>query len=365
MEERNNLIDISKAIGIISVIIGHCCVALPIINFPINLFVYTYHIMIFFFVSGFCYNEKKYGDHLGNYVYKKISKLVALFFLYNLFFVLFHNLLVNLSLISAPAYSKTDMFIWIVNGFLMETNESLLGAFWFLPMFLFSNLLFGIEFSFSSTICKKNKNKNKKYFIDFLFILLCIYIAYFAHSRGLFLYYHIQTSCLAIPVIYFGWLVKKYSRYIDKFINVGGLLISFLLICIFIRNLNFRVELSQNIITNIFGFYFLSITGIYFCLSFSKLLLKIRWVNKSLVFIGKNSFHFMALHFLCFKLIDFNVSINTIDVLENRMIFPCTYQFGLVYVVFSILAISLFIMAKDALNKLFLLRKEQYFMKNH
>lgn len=351
MEKRNNVIDIFKAIGIISVITGHCCHVVPLINFPISRFVYSYHLMIFFFVSGFCYNEKKYANHPEKYVYKRIIKIVSLFFLYNLFFVLIHNILVDLSLIFAPPYSGTDMFIWIINGFLMNTNESMLGAFWFLPMFLIANLLFGIEFSLSSLICKRSNNKSIKYIIDIIFLIICILIAYYTHSRGLFLFYHVQTSFLAVPIIYFGWLIKKYYLLIEKHINVIGLLISFLIIIISITVFNFNVELSENIITNLFGFYLISISGIYFCFSLSKIISRARLLNEGVVFIGKNSFHFMALHFLCFKFVDLLASINTIDILENRMKFPCSYQFGFLYLVFSVAFISVIIIFINQLKK--------------
>ena len=52
---RNNYWDCVKGIAILSVILGH--------GFQITHdFVYTYHLALFFFVSGFFYNEEKYGD---------------------------------------------------------------------------------------------------------------------------------------------------------------------------------------------------------------------------------------------------------------------------------------------------------------
>ena len=50
-KQRDTLIDLLKGIGIISIVIGHSSWILPGIGFPMGPFVYTYHIMIFFFVA--------------------------------------------------------------------------------------------------------------------------------------------------------------------------------------------------------------------------------------------------------------------------------------------------------------------------
>lgn len=47
--------DIVKAIGIISIVMGHCCysIMIPALNVSVGEFVYSYHLMVFFFVAGF------------------------------------------------------------------------------------------------------------------------------------------------------------------------------------------------------------------------------------------------------------------------------------------------------------------------
>ena len=48
--------NIVKAIGIISIVIGHSCEHLV-------KFVYFYHLAIFFFIGGALYDESKYGNN--------------------------------------------------------------------------------------------------------------------------------------------------------------------------------------------------------------------------------------------------------------------------------------------------------------
>ena len=52
--------DIVKAIGIISIVMGHCCysIMIPALNVSVGEFVYSYHLMVFFFVAGFFYKRE-------------------------------------------------------------------------------------------------------------------------------------------------------------------------------------------------------------------------------------------------------------------------------------------------------------------
>ena len=93
MESRNSYIDIIKAIGIISVVLGHC-VSWKIGDVTIHRFVYLYHLMIFFFVAGYCFKEE-YENNASLYIGKKITNLLPLFVAYSAFFSCIHNVLNN------------------------------------------------------------------------------------------------------------------------------------------------------------------------------------------------------------------------------------------------------------------------------
>ncbi len=67
-----------------------------------------------------------------------------------------------------------------------------------------------------------------------------------------------------------------------------------------------EIELSNNLVYGGYGFYFIVIIGLLFCMSMATCINEI--CNKKVVnfmaYCGKNSFYIMALHFICFKLID-------------------------------------------------------------
>lgn len=94
MSNRYEIIDAVKGIGMISVIIGHSAMVLPLTHIRIGNYVYLYHLMIFFFTTGFLYNER-YNDKIGIYIRKRALSLLKPFVIYNTIFVLFHNEFVN------------------------------------------------------------------------------------------------------------------------------------------------------------------------------------------------------------------------------------------------------------------------------
>lgn len=73
ISERVDWVDTLKFIGILSVILGH-------INFPLNGFIYTWHMPLFFIVSGFFI---KFETSFKNFAVKNFKRLMihTLFFL--------------------------------------------------------------------------------------------------------------------------------------------------------------------------------------------------------------------------------------------------------------------------------------------
>ena len=109
--KRNSTMDIVKAIGIISIVMGHCCysIMIPALNVSVGEFVYSYHLMVFFFVAGFFY-KRGYHEHPEQYIGKRLLKLGGMLFLYNTVFTLLHNTLVSVKMISSTEhYSISKM----------------------------------------------------------------------------------------------------------------------------------------------------------------------------------------------------------------------------------------------------------------
>ena len=340
MNKRYEIIDSSKGIGMISVMIGHSVMNLPLTNARIGLFVYLYHLMIFYFTAGFVYDEK-YNDNLPLYIGKRGYGIIKPYVLYNTLFVLLHNILISFYMIGGEKYTIGQMVTYIANGFVMQTCETMLGAFWFLPVLLVSCAFFAMTFSLANKISQVfYGNKIFMYSILTIFMAMHAAMGIWSHISGINFLYHIQTAFLAIPVLFIGWVVKKNMHVISKFICTAGFIVSGLMLCGVIYFNITTVELAKNILGNVWLYYPVTLLGIYFCLCLSETMLKIPPIHKMLTFVGRYSFHFMALHFVTFKIIDRSISLLRGDPASAAVAFPHTYELGLLYTILSVIFIN-------------------------
>lgn len=91
MKERSKYWDIVKGIGIISIVLGHSCF------FAVR-WVYAYHMMLFFFVSGYLFSDKKYKDKPFEYLGKKIGDFLPKFVIYQSILVIFTNAFISMGI---------------------------------------------------------------------------------------------------------------------------------------------------------------------------------------------------------------------------------------------------------------------------
>lgn len=297
MEKRDSFIDIMKAIGIISIVIGHSVWILPR-GFQIGPFVYSYHIMIFLFVAGFCF-KKEYAEQPWMYVGKRLTKLMPLYVGYNTLFVILHNFLRNIHIITweTEKYTKHELLSHGLQAFTFSTNESMLGAFWFVPMFFFATAMFVVLFALAQR-CKYSLA------IHGMILFLTAGVGLYTTKVGMNLNYHLQISFLSVPIIYLGYFIKCYWETIKKYFTVFSAVICGGIVYYILLQGVGCIDLSVNAIINPILFYPITILGICFVISMAKFLDKFQYSRKAFSYIGKDSFHIMALHFFAFKFVD-------------------------------------------------------------
>jgi len=187
-----------------------------------------------------------------------------------------------------------------------------------------------------------------------VFIALYSAAGLYFNYMGRYLTYHIQTSFLAAPFIYIGFLVKQqYNRYIKYFCRLGYL-ISAALLYFVVAVFGFQIELSVNCIISPLLFYPVSLLGIYFCMALATTIQHHPRISKVMAYIGKNSFHYMALHFIMFKLVDL-ISVELFrSSPEVLSVFPHSYEYGLLYVLASLAMITPILLIYEKAKKRFM-----------
>lgn len=297
--ERENYWSIMKGLGILAVILGHA-------GAPITKYIYMYHLALFFFISGFLYKEK-YSANPFLYFGTRMKNLWWPMTKYGVIFALLHNIFLDLNVytnqnidgIMAINYANINGFIWMIKGvILMKEMELIGGAMWFIRPLLVSLIIFcAIRYIALHKIFKRAEI----YVITL--VLSCFLFANYLISNKMVLKYYSDIALLVLPIIYFGFLAKKYWASIRIRLDIGMLS---LILLIFITNMsNTHIDLSQRRIINPIIFLLTSVLGIYINLVLAKQILKSQKISRIMVYIGERSFHIMALHFLMFKVVNF------------------------------------------------------------
>lgn len=343
IKERDTFIDILKGIGIVSIVIGHSSWILPKTQFPIGPFVYTYHIMIFFFVVGMCF-KPRIDITPFQLIGKRLESLLPLYVKYSICFIIAHNLLRRIHVLSPNSvlYGKTDIINHIINACVLTGSEQMLGAFWFIPMFMVGVAFFIVLFYQAE---KYKISRVIHVCVGVLTALVGIWLNY----RQSDLQYHIQTSMLGIGVIYLGYLFQKYRTEIMRYLRwwMAGLFG----VCIWgILLLNIGIiELSVNQIIHPLLFYPVTIIGILFCICVAQGLEKVNGLKCVFSIFGKNSYHIMALHFLVFKLID--LCYGKLICADTNTISQYPYAFGNLWPIYYICGVTIPVLVIYILKK--------------
>lgn len=251
MKKNDETISIAKGICIILVVIGHCT--------PLgaaNNFMYQFHVALFFFTAGYFFSDKKVARPF-EFIKRRIIGLYVPYLKYALFFLLIHNILVSLHIMS----DYYDISSWLYRLYLITTHfsghDEMLGGFWFIKELFVVSVLY--------LFLRNYIAKSSKQIIEVLFILLFVAIVMshfeieipwlqFSHRTvvGLFLFGLGEVACR----------LNISNLYDTKMALLAMPLMIVSAICG-----RFYFESSN---TNIIVFLVLAVVGIYCCLSLSK-----------------------------------------------------------------------------------------------
>lgn len=309
MKTRNNSIDIVRAIGIILMILGHCAL-LP--YRPYRHVIYSFHMPLFFIISGYLYKCKDIKDSLR----KDLSSLM-LPYLYTCLAIV--GICLVKSLFKEDYWDRTIYYIqasFIGSGskhhcmYLAEVPN--IGAIWFLPALY---------------ICKNVYNSMQSLDLRKRFLASCLIfiVAALLGRYVIFIPFSVLSALTAIIFFAIGDVLKHVNgiKPIYWVIGIG---------CWAISLIYSRITLVRPII----DYYFIDVIGattasllVYLL---SQKIEKIRVLSKCMIWIGQNS-----LYILCFHLIDLDVvkvskslrHVNSVLALVAMILFPiiATYVF--------------------------------------
>lgn len=289
MEKRIRWIDVAKGIAIICIVLGHLA------NRRINSIVFTFHVPLFFFVSG--YFMSKSGT-VVNFVKKK-AKTLLLPYAVTCGVICLAS--VPLNLLQGADWKK-ELAGWLFaslygagNTFTEPVYIPQIGAIWFLPALFWSMLLM--------RILDRQKAGTRICLVVIIFVLSVRSASY------IWLPFSIQAGGCALLFVYFGYLCRQLQPQISRLLKVSGEA-DFVLALFFVANWIWAIKnyeglfLARAVFTNGVYDFWGSICGTIVVLMFSKIISDRGEVLPNvLALAGRYSMLIMCVHVLELNLI--------------------------------------------------------------
>ena len=319
--------DIFKGLAIIMIVFGHTGHG--------GAFVYLFHLELFFFVTGFLYNEMKYGDQPFTFLQKRIEGAWPRYTVYSIFLALTHNYMMKHGLMAPGTdvhYALPEMLTSLFHGMIFQSPELLAGPMWFVPVWILGAALFG------GVVWLARRIGRMKDAIIVLCALLGMGIGYYFIGQGIRLFYGFELSFFVLPLFAEGYFLRKYAGDFATKIRgplvLGLLVVSFIALKLFVKN-GIWFDLSARSVHGAWFFVGTAI-GTVFTLMLTLLIEKLtcglcdtsvasamrmgeadrsttwapmlqkirRSIGEALAYIGRHSFDVMAFHIFVFKMLD-------------------------------------------------------------
>ena len=272
-KKRIDWVDMAKGYGTIAVIFAHLAVG------KIGVWLYTFHVPLFFFLSGYVFNENlKFNDFIS----KKGKGILIPYFTLGLPMIAF----TFLQYLRNGLLNKATV-IQLLKEFIFQER---LWTLWFIACLFFVNIFFYF-------VCKFTKSDLLKF--AFSVVLVCIGIYYY-RCGGQPLPWNIDVCFTATIFFCGGYLLKKHGKYFDyiKDKRAFAVLLFFLL---GIANVVFGYlthKISGNgmeMFDSTYGFppftFISAFAGIFAVIIFSTF-----FTLKPIRYIGENSLFYYAWH---------------------------------------------------------------------
>ena len=278
-KSRIEFFDFAKGIAILSIIIGHLGLD------SINRFVFTYHVPVFFIISG-CFISKK--SNVYNFAKNKFKRLMIPYFV---------TCIVIISLGTLAGYihgnGLGELYKWILASvygsgipYSYPFRIYSIGAIWFLPSLFFGSIFLRTSFEF-----KEN--------VRIVFILLLFFVGYYSSELFFWFPLSIQAGACCSLYLYVGWRYKEYFiTRIDSESKLFVFLCAVVLWISFIINYNGFSMVKNNygrgiidIISSIASSWIIIVVSRYLS-TYS------RCIKKFILFFGKHSLIILCVHII-------------------------------------------------------------------
>lgn len=290
-----------QTIGIILVVVGHRYGSISLFSdwFPI----YSFHMPLFIFISGYFYRESV-EQNIGAFFIKKVKSLLIPFFIWNIIYGFGVAILRMINIVNYGApLSLNNLFItpWM-NGHQFGLNV----ATWFIPALFLVQMIYAMTYKLFGCVKLVDRTIIGG-ILYFLGGLIGVQLAIHGYNESWQL--TIVRLLFLLPFYYIGHVYKirleQYDRVSSTYYFLFLFFVQYLIFTKY-DNLDFSVAFCNNFNNeNIFLPFITSITGIMFWLRVSKILCKSIGNSRVIETIGLNTSTIMYHHQFIFFLMNF------------------------------------------------------------
>jgi fucose 4-O-acetylase-like acetyltransferase len=279
MSKRIEWLDIAKGIGILFVIFAHVITISPaLLNY-----IYSFHMPLFFFISGYLFSDAKYKT-IKSFAIKKAQTLLIPYFIFSAVSYLYWALI---QIRMGDDVKHPSMLLDLLGIFYSNPAHHAMSynvALWFLTCLFSTEMIFFMV----------RKRVEKKYYLILSLALFSV-LGYFYSLYGPFkMPWNIDVALSAVVFYGAGYLFKsvnKEDNFLNKFAKIE-LLLLIMPINYILSQLNLEIDMASNILHNYFLFYSGAFLGIFSWISVSYIIKD----SKFLSYLGKNSLVIFGLH---------------------------------------------------------------------
>ncbi len=291
VDKRIASIDTLKGIGITLVVLGHLYTSS---SFAI-IYIYSFHVPLFFFISGYLFKSGRYSGYLDILKNKLLTRIVPYLFFFLVsyaIFILRVSSSIHLNPFTLMAVDDfRPMFLQQMSFLLLSNGESLKPinvALWFMPCLFVTELLFYSLHKLTSSDIKK---------ISAVLVLAAVG----GYAESIFVHknlpWTIDTALTALVFYGLGYAYRGFQPS-HGFSDLGNKRMAMLLfvistvVCILFAKLNGRVDMNAHHYGNFFYFYAGALSGIFSYLVIVPLLPGQRLLST----LGKNTLTILGTH---------------------------------------------------------------------
>ncbi len=295
-QQRDKAIDVLKAIGIIMMVYGHC-------GLPGTHFIYLFHMAIFFIVTGFLFDDRKFNsfDSWKRYIIKKFKKLYIPYVVINGGGTALNNIFIKINIYTdnpgirnyvpdnqITTYMTPKQMVNELAHVLVFRGGTQLGdATWFLATMFESLFCYSLV---ALLLYKKSERVRASVNLIISVLLLCA--SYVLGIKGITLYRY-----QLIGYVYILFFIGQYGKKALQRLKPIWIFICFVILLVL--NQFGSIEISKSIMTNPMYYVVCSIAGFVMIYGVSKYITDIRGLSV----IGQHTLAIMILHFAAFKVI--------------------------------------------------------------